>query len=772
MSSLTTNPNISRTLVEKKPSSIQNPLFSSSPSSYKNHQRHSSFQKQHPNTLLDHTTLSSPTKSTASKVEMNASFRSLSPQHKLFSVLNELDTERENELREMIDMIEDPAIDEFPSIQEPKTSSSIGNLLPSSGNSSKSGFSEELLATRPSPISKVDIRDEKENHDSELPSENIVPEHALPICPSVDNERLMQYLSSLKIDFEESVRVRNSLLEKQEEYTSTIRDLNNQLVNYKERVRKYEEFFALSRSNTSLEQLRGELLQQKSQELETCRNELRSMHDKCNVLTTEHEDIKSQKNIKIKSLANEVQRLSQLLSQSETLLSSRNNTIRNLEEKLSALKSKYLINQNKIDEFDGFTSKSQEKVISLERTIEQLKREKAELDKRAKGAVEDLNIIKKEKSQIEKNFFELKATLEDYQERLKRAEDASQSKVVIEDYSRSVSESFQFKLQKLRKQHEEEMSRTCVEYEETIQNLRAMLQEKSHEKKITFDMGTQAMTITVDNSSQTSDLPLNDTQKKELQKLVEEVKRLNVKCSKLENENTDLIQTLEKEKHEFEMEKQRILSEKYLEIETLSSNIGMLEGNHENTINSLKNQVSSLEQKHSELFIFTNQLKEQLERKEKEIEELVNDKNKSLLTLRQQMSKDKEFAIRSECERIYKDKNKQIDEMRERITQLEEKSLKEDIQCKKLEQLNQSFKNRIEELKNDIIELQHAKEVSEKKANDYDRVYKHCIKYKKNLDRLKKEFALLVPKCERLEESVKFLRNENTELRRRQSSVD
>ena len=97
--------------------------------------------------------------------------------------------------------------------------------------------------------------------------------------------------------------------------------------------------------------------------------------------------------------------------------------------------------------------------------------------------------------------------------------------------------------------------------------------------------------------------------------------------------------------------------------------------------------------------------------------------------------------------------------------------LKEDIQCKKLEQLNQSFKNRIEELKSDILDLQQAKEKLELKANEYDRVFKHCLKYKSNLDKAKREFFYLLEKCEKLEDSVKNLKTENLELRRRIQGV-
>jgi len=115
-----------------------------------------------------------------------------------------------------------------------------------------------------------------------------------------------------------------------------------------------------------------------------------------------------------------------------------------------------------------------------------------------------------------KENMDLKHSLEDYQERLKKMEDVSQSKVLIDEYSRSYAEKYKFKLQQERKSHEEEMTKTCIQYEETIQTLRSKMQEKSHEKKIIFDIGTQTINMKVENSAQTTDPQLTDTQKRDV----------------------------------------------------------------------------------------------------------------------------------------------------------------------------------------------------------------------------------------------------------------
>jgi len=247
---------------------------------------------------------------------------------------------------------------------------------------------------------------------------------------------------------------------------------------------------------------------------------------------------------------------------------------------------------------------------------------------------------------------------------------------------------------------------------------------------------------------------------------MEEMKKIQTKYSKLETENVELRKTIEKNRQDFDNQKQFLLSTKDMELVALNSNLSAIEGKHENNVNTLKRRLIEEEKKNADNQLAIEDLKELLQAKDKEIENMDEEKNKALSNLRQQMSKDKESVLRTECERIYKDKNKQIDELRERITHLEEKLLKEDIQSKKVEQMNQSLKNRVEELKNDVIELQPFKEQYEKKSVEYDRVYRHCLKYKTKMDSLKTELYHLMDRSDRLETSIKYLRDENAELRK------
>jgi len=301
----------------------------------------------------------------------------------------------------MIDMMEDPDFQDAPSLFE-KRSPVINEMVrekqqPQTHHQQQDMgypmFKQEIVESRPHAT-------QYEEFDSELPSENIIPQQSLPICPGTDPKRTFHYLSVLKVEYETCLRENSMLKEREENFNKIMRDAHTQINLLKDQVRKRDEYLSLIQAQGNIEQLRGELLNMKSMDQDNLMKELHTLRMQHDEMSNQMDNLRKSKNSKLKSFANEVKRLNEFLSQQETLLNSRNTMIRSLEEKISSLVNKYKISQSQMDEIDQGSQKQQDRINYLEKVIDSLKNERIEFEKKTLGAISDLGIVKREKEKM------------------------------------------------------------------------------------------------------------------------------------------------------------------------------------------------------------------------------------------------------------------------------------------------------------------------------------------------------------------------------------
>ncbi|KAL9643415.1 hypothetical protein ABK040_010030 [Willaertia magna] len=638
----------------------------------------------------------------------------ISPPSNIFVIMQESDKERENELREMLDMIVDPEMDNE---QQRYSSNESGIKLPQQTHSTNNNNAE----------SNININSELHSSDESLD---------LPNCPGVTLERLYKQLSKVTVEYKAARKILEQFRKKEEVFNNIINENNS----IKERLKKYEEYFAFSKVQekglSSLEQYRGELLSKRSTENEHLNNKIFELSSKMG----SYETALMQQSEAIKSYKMQMKTLTDQLASSETLSMSRATAIKNLENKLERMNSAYKTNQNIIVETNSSVDGYKQKIASMEREVQKYKEYCEEYKKKAEEAIYEMKVSKKEKSKVDEENVKLRNTVEELNNRASQLEKNEFSQQFYDDYSKNLQERHKAELQKLRKNHSDEIHRLCEDYEGTISTLRNQLQIMSENNKVTFSIGSQTVECKVENSTQTtitsSSLNFEDNER-ELQKHREEIKRLMKRCTKIESENNELKSFLEKVKREYAQEKEKLIITKQEELENLTK-IG---GEKESILSSLKQKLEEEERKCSGLQKKLEekelQFKNEMEVKERDIEEMESEKNKALLQLRKQMTRDKENVLKIETDRIYKEKNKMIDELRERITVLEEKVLREDIDSGKLRQVIETLRNKIKTIKAENLDLIHQNDELSQKLSEFQRTKRIALKYKTKLDQMK-----------------------------------